>query len=217
MRPYNHRFPLVTAPGHIAGKLRALPWVARNLALDLRYGGSLAGTIDSRFRGASAVTNSQYSVLPHIFAGRIGANDVLVDVGCGKGRVINWWLSQGLRNRIVGIELDPAVASATASRLRRFANVSIVNEDATTWMPDDATLAYMYSPFGAAVLGRFKDHIAERFEGRGITALYWNPQFVDIFFDDPRFSTHMVDLVSVLDPRIEGTHRRFAVIRRPPA
>jgi SAM-dependent methyltransferase len=217
MRPSNH--PLVTAPRQIAGRFRALTWVARNMAMDLRFGGCLAGTLESRFRdrGAADVTNSQYSVLPHIFAGRIGPHDVLVDVGCGKGRVINWWLSQGLRNRMVGIELDPEVASAAASRLRRFANVSIVNEDATVWLPDDATLAYMYSPFNAATMARFKEHVAERFAGKDITLLYWNPQFVDAFFDDPRFSTHMVDLRSVLDPRIQGTHRRFAVVRLAPA
>jgi precorrin-6B methylase 2 len=75
----------------------------------------------------------------HIFVGRIEPNDVLVDVGCGKGRVTNWWLSQGLRNRMVGIELDPDVASATEKRLRRFSNVTILNEDATAWMPDDAS------------------------------------------------------------------------------
>ena len=196
-----------------------MTWVARNMAIDLRYGASLAGTIESRFRdrGAADVTNSQYSVLPHIFRGRIGPDDVLVDVGCGKGRVINWWLSQGLRNRIVGIELDPEVASATARRLRRFANVSIVNEDATAWMPDDATLAYMYSPFDAAVMARFRDHVAERFARSGVTLLYWNPQFVDVFFDDPRFDTHLVELRSVLDPRIQGMHRRFAVVRLAPA
>jgi SAM-dependent methyltransferase len=212
MRPSQH-----LAPGQIVEKVRGLRWAARNLAMDLRYGGSLAGTEPASSAGTAPVTNSQYSVLPHIFAGRIGPHDVLVDVGCGKGRVINWWLSQGLRNRMVGIELDPEVASAAASRLRRFANVSIVNEDATVWLPDDATLAYMYSPFNAATMARFKEHVAERFAGKDITLLYWNPQFVDAFFDDPRFSTHMVDLRSVLDPRIQGTHRRFAVVRLAPA
>jgi hypothetical protein len=210
---------LVTAPGHIGAKLQGLTWAARNLATDLRYGGSLAGTIESRFRdrGAADVVNSQYSVLPHIFAGRVGPDDVLVDVGCGKGRVINWWLSQGWRNRMVGIELDPDVASTTDRRLRRFGNVTIINEDATTWMPDDATLAYLYSPFGAETMRAFKDHVAARFAPAGITLLYWNPQFVEVFFDDPRFRTHMVDLIAVLDPRIQGMHRRFAVVELPPA
>jgi hypothetical protein len=84
-------------------------------------------------------------------------------------------------------------------------------------MPDDATLAYMYSPFDAEVMGRFKDRVVQDFARRGITLLYWNPQFVEVFLDDPRFSTHVVDLRSVLDPRIQGTHRRFAVVRLPPA
>ena len=119
---------------------------------DLRYGGALRGDIRSRYRRAGAynVVNSPYSVLPHVFRGRIGPQDVLVDVGCGKGRVINWWLDQGLRNRMVGLEIDPAVASATARRLSAFGNVMIIHDDATTGVPDDATLLYMYNPFDRA-------------------------------------------------------------------
>jgi Methyltransferase domain len=99
-------------------------------------------------------------------------------VRCGKGRVINWWLSQGLRNRLVGIELNPEVAACTARRLRRFANVTIINADATTAVPDDATLLYLYSPFDRATMERLRSDLERRFRTRGITALYWNPQFV---------------------------------------
>jgi SAM-dependent methyltransferase len=214
MRPSNH--PLLHAPGQVTAKLRALPWVARNMAMDLRYGGLLSGTIKSRHRGASNVANSQYSVLPPIFDGRIGPDDVLVDVGCGKGRVINWWLSRGLRNRIVGIELEPEVASATAKRLARFPNVTIVNEDAVEWLPDDATIVYMYSPFSRDVMARFKEHVAQRFAGKGLTMLYLNPAFVDVFEGDQRFATEVSEL-PILDPRIEGRQRRLAVVRLAPA
>jgi 16S rRNA A1518/A1519 N6-dimethyltransferase RsmA/KsgA/DIM1 with predicted DNA glycosylase/AP lyase activity len=185
--------------------------------MDLRYGGSLAGTVPALTRETSAVTNSQYSVLPHIFAGRIGADDVLVDIGCGKGRVINWWLSQGLRNRMIGIEHHPEVAAATARRLRRFPNVTIVNEDATAWLPDDATVAYMYNPFGYELTARFKERLAERYAGHRFTLLYWNPEFVEAFLGDPRFDTEVLSLPPGLDPRLEGTHRRFAVVRLAPA
>src|SRR5262245_31735372 len=123
----------MTSPAHLAAKARGLRWAARNLAMDLRYGASLAGTAPPRAEGTAAVVNSQYSVLPYVFGDRIRPHDVLVDVGCGKGRVINWWLSQGLRNRMVGIEHNPEIASATARRLRRFRNVTIVNRDATSW------------------------------------------------------------------------------------
>jgi hypothetical protein len=156
-------------------------------------------------------------VLPHIFADRIHDDDVLVDVGCGKGRVINWWLSLGLRNRIVGIELDPEVASATEKRLRKFDNVEIVNADATMAVPDEATLLYMYSPFDQGSMHRFKADLERRFRRRGITALYWNPEYVEVFRDDPQWATHMIGLHDVPDPRIGGTHARYAVLQLRPA
>jgi SAM-dependent methyltransferase len=201
----------------IRRRLRALGWITRNLVIDLRYGGSLAGAMSSRHPGAAAVSNSPYSVLPHIFAGRIGPNDVLVDVGCGKGRVINWWLSQGLRNRMVGIELEPEVAAATARRLRRFPNVTIVNADATTAVPDDATLLYLYSPFDRPTMQRLKSDIEQRFASRGITALYWNPYVADVFEDDPRWTVQIIELGDVGDPRIGGTHGRYAVVQLRPS
>ena len=200
----------------IRRRLTALGWIARNLAMDLRYGGVLAGTVGSRRRGAASVSNSPYSVLPHIFSGRIGPTDVLVDVGCGKGRVINWWLSRGLRNRIVGIEIEPDVAAATARRLRRFPNVTILNADATTAVPDDATLLYLYSPFDQATMQRLKSDLERRFGERGIVALYWNPQFVDVFEDDPRWIAEVIELTEVGDPRIGGTHARYAVVQLEP-
>jgi hypothetical protein len=165
----------LTAAAQIADRVRGLKWAARNLAMDLRFGGSLAGTLPARAPGTADVVNSQYSVLPYVFADRVRSRDVLVDVGCGKARVINWWLSEGLRNRMIGIEHNSEVASATARRLRRFGNVTIVNEDATSWMPDDATIGYMYSPFGLEIMGRFKQRIAERDTGRRFELLYWNP------------------------------------------
>jgi hypothetical protein len=186
---------------------------------DLRYGGVLRGDIRSRYRRAGAynVVNSPYSVLPHIFRGRIGPEDVLVDVGCGKGRVINWWLAQGLRNPMVGLEIDPAVASATAKRLSAFGNVTIVHDDATTGVPDDATLLYMYNPFDCAATTRFKDNLAWRFHRRGITALYWNPQWLEVFEGDPRWTTQLIELTQVSDPRIRGMDRKYAVVALRPA
>jgi len=99
----------------IATRLKRAGWIARTLATDLRYGAILSGNVGTRYRQAGAynVVNTPYAVLPQVFAGRIGRDDVLVDVGCGKGRVINWWLSRGLRNRMYGIEIDPEVAAAT--------------------------------------------------------------------------------------------------------
>jgi SAM-dependent methyltransferase len=202
----------VTASGPIATHLRTAAWIARSVATDLRYGAILSGNVRSRRSGSYDVANTPYSVLPHVFAGRIAAQDVLVDVGCGKGRVINWWLSRGLRNRMIGIELEPDVAAATARRLSRFANVTIINADATTAVPGDATLVYLYNPFDRAAIERFKANLAGRFGGCGITALYWNPHWLAVFEDDPRWSTELIELTAVSDPRIAGAHRQYAVV-----
>jgi protein-L-isoaspartate O-methyltransferase len=160
--------------------------------------------------------NTPYAVLPEIFAGRIGPDDVLVDVGCGKGRVINWWLSRGLRNRMYGIELDPEVAAATRRRLRRFGNVTIITGDATSSVPDDATLLYMYNPFDAAAVARLKENLTERFARHGITVLYWNLEWLAAFQDDPRWTSEVIELTRVSDPRVATAHRQYAVIRLRP-
>ena len=209
----------MTAPRltRLTTKLKSLSWVIRSLILDLRYGGSLAGNIKTQHRAAGAynIVNSPYSVLPHMFAGRIHEDDVLVDVGCGKGRVLNWWLSQGLRNRLVGIEMNPEVAAAAAKRLRRYTNVQVIAGDAIEAMPEDATLLYMYNPLDAPTTERFKAMLVERFGRRGITVIYWNTQWLDLWREDPDFEVDVVPLDDVADPRIGGTHGHYAVIRLP--
>lgn len=198
----------------LARQLKAAPWILRSFLTDLRYGGLLSGGMKTQHRGLGAynVVNSPYSVLPHIFAGRIGPSDVLVDVGCGKGRVINWWLSQGARNRIVGIEINPEVAAATAKRLRRYPNVTIVAGDATTAVPSDATLLYTYNPFDRPTMERFKAMLVERFAQRGITLLYWNAEHLDVFRGDPDWDVEIIALDDVPDPRIGGSHGYYAAV-----
>jgi protein-L-isoaspartate O-methyltransferase len=202
----------------IATRLNTAGWIGRSVATDLRYGEILSGNIPSRYgkAGAYNVVNTPYAVLPEIFAGRIGPDDVLVDVGCGKGRVINWWLSRGLRNRMYGIELDPEVAAATRRRLRRFGNVTVITGDATTSVPDDATLLYMYNPFDAAAVARLKENLTERFARRGITVLYWNLEWLVAFQDDPRWTTEVIELTRVSEPRVARAHRPYAAIRLRP-
>jgi SAM-dependent methyltransferase len=202
---------VLSAPAHLRTRLRTAAWIARTVATDLRYGGVLAGNARSRGPGSYAVANTPYSVLPHIFAGRIRRDDTLVDVGCGKGRVINWWLSRGLRNRIVGLEIDPDVAAATRRRLRAFPNVTIVCADAAVAAPDDATLLYLYNPFDRAATERFKANLTQRF-ACGIRVLYWNPYWAEVFEDDPRWDVEVMELPRVSDPRIAGAHRRYAAL-----
>ena len=110
----------------------------RNVYLDLRYQRTfLGGGINSSCThlGAFNIQNSDYNVLPNLFyhaallgrwRGGIHAPEKIVDVGCGRGRVINWLLSQHCTCPIVGVELEESVAKATARRLSRYKNIQII-------------------------------------------------------------------------------------------
>jgi SAM-dependent methyltransferase len=184
--------------------------MATSTLLDLRYGGLLRGVVETRFgdRGATHTTNTPYDVLAASFRpGDIQASDVLVDVGCGKGRVINWWLASGHRNRIIGIELDPEVAARTRHRLRRHRNVSIICGDAVDELPDDGSLYYLYNPFKAPVVRAFRDRLAEVSRG-GTRIYYYHPRHLALFESDQRWTISDRRVVNRASPAID-----LAVIR----
>jgi SAM-dependent methyltransferase len=154
----------------------------RNLASDLRYGKFLGGTIPTRYAGVGAhdSANTDYKLLEWLFHDiAISSGDVLVDLGSGKGRVINWWLAQGYSNRIIGVEIDPAVANPARRRLRRFHNVEVITGNVLEHLPEEGNVFYMYNPFSREVVAQVVREL-ERLR-RPITVVYYNPTAVDLF------------------------------------
>jgi SAM-dependent methyltransferase len=179
----------------IVGKMTKL---LGNLRRDLRFGGTfLGGTIPSRYadQGAVETANTDYRVLEILFSRvELRPNDVVVDVGCGKGRVLNFLLGLSGGNRIVGLELDPAIAARTRRRLRKYDRVRIISGDARTMIPPDGTIFYLYHPFNDVVLRdvlpRFKAVTAP---GRPVI-IYYNPVHLNLFADDPHWRVENVDM-----------------------
>ena len=132
-------------------------------AIDLCFGGKLCRTDLNETiynNGRHTMVHTDYHVLRDIFARvPLAPDDVLVDVGCGEGRVINFWLSQGLKNPIIGIEAVEAVADEARKRYRKYPNVSIVTGDALANLPRSGTLFYLYNPFGDEVVAAFEKAI----------------------------------------------------------
>ena len=121
----------------------------KTLITDWRLmGRSLGGVLPSRFAatGSRGVQSTSYRVLPQLFEGRVRDDDVLVDVGCGRGRVLSWWLRQGYRNRMIGLEIDEEIAADTSRRLARYPRLSIVSGDAVENLPDAGTLYFLALP-----------------------------------------------------------------------
>jgi hypothetical protein len=168
--------------------------LGRNVLLDLRFGKFLGGIRATRFAhlGAHETANSDYAWMDEVFRGRIRPDDVLVDVGCGRGRVINWWLASGAGRRIFGLELDPEVADDVRRRLGKQTKVTILTGDAVENLPADGTLFYLYNPFGPLVLARFRDRLLALCEGKDearrkdLRIVYVNPEHLPVF-DHPAF------------------------------
>jgi len=176
----------------------------RNLWEDRRYGGWSGGNQQSAHtrEGANLFGSAHYYELDRIFtAGNglaIAADDVLVDVGCGKGRVLNWWLGRGLDNQIVGLELDQGLARVAAERLRRHPNVAIRTGNAIDNLPADGTLFWLFNPFTANAAGRqLMQALSERLlngytrESSLRVGLY-RPRHVEVFTDDSRWQVRML-------------------------
>jgi SAM-dependent methyltransferase len=164
--------------------------MAHNLYWDLRYGGYCGGYQRSRYEdcGGLATQSTEYGQLKLLFdqdGVTIRASDVLVDVGCGKGRVLNYWLSRGWRNRMIGIELDPAIADQTRRRLQPYPNITIVTGNILDTLPLDGTLFYLFYPFTTPVMKRFKDRLAQQSRARdSVRILYYNCADIDVFQND---------------------------------
>lgn len=168
--------------------------LVRNYAIDRRYGGSCAGSAATAFGhlGAYGTSSVDYWQLRRIFSRENGvqitAEDVLVDVGCGKGRVLNHWLELGLDNQIVGIELDERFAAFAARRLAGYANVEVIHGDALESLPADGTLFFLFNPFDKDVLARFAERLATNFACQErLRVIYYFAMHAQVFERDPRF------------------------------
>jgi SAM-dependent methyltransferase len=171
---------------------------ARTAWSDLRYGSMLKGDIASSYShlGAHDTAHSSYDVLPALFADHVRPEDVLVDIGCGKGRVLNWWLDHYRSHQIYGIELDPVIAEQCRHRLRNFKNVAVLSGDACYLIPEDGSLFYLFNPFDDAVMRQLSKKILRKpraTNGLLRRIIYYNCKHLDIFESDPRFSVRHLD------------------------
>jgi SAM-dependent methyltransferase len=116
---------------------------------------------------------SPWHVLPRALR-YIGVTDqdVFVEFGCGKGRVLHQAAKLPFR-RVVGVEISPELAEIARSNLaaradqHRCADIEIVVSDAAEFqVPDDLTIGYLYHPFRDATLDAVLRNIIQSLDRR---------------------------------------------------
>ena len=122
-----------------------------------------------------------YTVLERLVKySRIGEDDVVLDYGCGKGRV-EFFLSQQTKAQTIGVEYDQRIyksamenkKTATARAKTRF---SLARAE-TYVVPAEVNRCYFFNPFSVEILHKVLARVLESY--------YENPREVLLFFYYP--------------------------------
>jgi SAM-dependent methyltransferase len=126
---------------------------------------------------------------------RAGPDDVFVDFGCGKGRIVHQAAKWPLR-RVVGVEISADLAGF-AERLvaahrheYRCPDVDIAVGDAARFdVPDDLTVAFMFDPFRGRTMDTVLHNLLASIDRhpRRVTLIYVNPTQGDRVLATGRF------------------------------
>ena len=122
-----------------------------------------------------------YSVLERLAdSGLIGKDDVVLDYGCGKGRV-DFFLSYRTKAKAIGIEYDGRIyGSALENQMCAAANAPaefVLTSAEAYKVPTEVNRCYFFNPFSAQILCKVMARILESY--------YENPREIFLFFYYP--------------------------------
>ena len=122
-----------------------------------------------------------YSVLERLVdSGFFGKDDVVLDYGCGKGRV-GFFLSYRTKAKTIGIEYDDRIyESALANRKSTISRAKpdfVLSRAEEQVVPPDVNRCYFFNPFSVEILHKVMARIIESW--------YDNPREIFLFFYYP--------------------------------
>jgi SAM-dependent methyltransferase len=143
----------------------------------------------------------------------VSEDDVFVDFGCGRGRVLHQAAKRPFR-RVVGIEISPTLAETARRTLaakrnrHRCSDVEVVVSDVTEFrVPDDMTIGYLFDPFKGEILDAVVRQIIGSIDRRPrrIRLIYVHPFYASQVVDTGRFRLLTEQRSKLLDTQTART------------
>lgn len=140
-----------------------------------------------------------YSVLERLSeSGLIGPDDILVDYGCGKGRV-GFFMTHAVNCGSIGVEYDENLIKDAEKNLLSYSGrrdkMHFVCENAESYVVGNASCFYFFNPFSVkilfSVLGRIYD------------SYYENPRKMLLFFYYA-LDSYRTELLNEVNLKFEG-------------
>ena len=155
-----------------------------NVMWEYRLGISTRGVVPVAHPDSTHYATMSYptiwSVLDHL---ALGPSDVVIDVGCGKGRVLCCAARYPVE-RVAGVDLSDSFCEAArenAERMRgRRAPISVDAGLACDFDYSVATVLFLFDPFGAATLDPLLEMIGRTARG-SVRIAYANPTHDAVF------------------------------------
>ena len=87
----------------------------------------------------------------------LSEEDVFIDLGCGKGRVVCYVMATHHIRKAIGVEVDPELAemarrNCTGLRIAKTSAVEILCQDVIAYQPSDETVYFLYNMFDERTL-----------------------------------------------------------------
>ena len=179
---------------NILDNIRALESRVGDFVMGVETGHSGSSVTDEALPGDSHQfqTNSHFVIRRVIRSVRPEPSDTVVVLGCAKGRALCHFARVPVR-KVVGIEISAQlaeVAKQNAGRLhKRKSPIEVRITDAAAADLSEASLIYMFNPFGENTLRRVLTKVASshRETKKSLKIVYLNPMFSNVFLDFPFF------------------------------
>jgi len=183
-------------------------WIENSPFDYIYFGKSLDFKIENKFssQGSANYQATGLWVLKYVFRHfKIYKDDIIVDVGCGTGRVLKWLRVNGNKNKMYGIEINEELANFAREKLKKDQSIKIISGNVLDNLPKDATLFYIFNPFNVDMVKQLISKLDQIYIDKSIRIIYYNPQGIREFAKDPKWDISVFpqpDMPSTYRPRI---------------